>query len=106
MSYQVLVSAVAERDIVAVADYIEFALKNPAAANRLLEKVEIQISSLSELPCRTRLLDDPVLASWGVRCVTVDNYLAFYTVNESDRTVTILRFLYRKSNWAQILRLG
>ncbi len=106
MSYQVLVSAVAERDIVAAADYIEFALKNPAAANRLLEKVETRISSLSELPCRTRLLDDPVLASWSVRCVAVDNYLAFYAVNESDKTVTILRFLYQKSNWAQILRLG
>lgn len=106
MSYQVLVSAVAERDIIAAADYIEFALKNPAAANRLLKKVETRISSLSELPCRTRLLDDPVLASWGVRCVTVDNYLAFYVVSEPDRTVTVLRFLYQKSDWVQILRLG
>ena len=48
----------------------------------------------------------PVLASWGIRFVIINNYLAFYTIDEEKQTVIIVRFLYQKSNWTSILRQG
>jgi toxin ParE1/3/4 len=104
MSYQVHITSTAEYDIMRAADYIEFTLKNPTATDNLLNVVTEQIGSLADLPQKFRLVDDPVLASWGIRFVIVNNYLAFYTIDEEKQTVIIVRFLYQKSNWISILR--
>ena len=88
------------------ADHIEFSLKNPDAADNLLDAATEQIGSLADLPQKFRLVDDPVLASWGIRFVIINNYLAFYTIDEEKQTVIIVRFLYQKSNWTSILRQG
>lgn len=37
MSYSIHITATAERDILRAADYIEFTLKNPTAAEHLLD---------------------------------------------------------------------
>ena len=65
-----------------------------------------QIGSLAVLPQKFCLVDDPVLASWGIRFAIINNYLAFYTIYEEKQTVIIVRFLYQKSNWTSILRQG
>jgi len=106
MSYQVHITSTAEHDIMRAADYIEFTLKNPDAADNLLDAATEQIGSLADLPQKFRLVDDPVLASWGIRFVIINNYLAFYTIDEEKQTVIIVRFLYQKSNWTSILRQG
>ena len=67
MSYQVHITSTAEHDIMRAADYIEFTLKNPTAADNLLDVATEQIGSLADLPQKFRLVDDPVLASWGIR---------------------------------------
>ena len=56
------------------------------------------------MPEKLRLVDDPVLAVWGIRFIRVNNYLAFYTIDEDKKVVIIVRFLYQKSNWNTILR--
>ena len=106
MSYQVHITSTAEYDIMRAADYIEFTLKNPTAADNLLNVVTEQIGSLADLPQEFRLVDDPVLAGWSIRFVIINNYLIFYTVDEGKQTVIIVRFLYQKSNWTSILRQG
>ncbi len=106
MNYQVHITSSAERDIMRAADYIEFTLKNPDAADNLLDSVTKQIGSLSILPQKFALVDDPVLASWGIRFVIMNNYLAFYTIDEKRQTVIVVRFLYQKSNWTSILQQG
>ena len=106
MSYRIHITSTAERDIMSAADYIEFTLKNPKAADDLLVEAEAQINSLSELPEKFRFVDDPVLASWEIRFVIIKNYLAFYTIDKETQTIIIVRFLYQKSNWNAILRKG
>ncbi len=106
MSYQLHFTSTAEHDIMRAADYIEFSLKNPDAADNLLDAATEQIDSLADLPQKFRLVDDPVLASWGIRFVIINNYLAFYTIDEEKQTVIVVRFLYQKSNWTSILRQG
>ena len=106
MSYQVRITSTAEHDIMRAADYIEFTLKNPDAADKLLNVAAAQISSLADLPQKFRPVDDPVLAIWNIRFVIINQYLAFYTIDEEKQTVIVVRFLYQKSNWTSILRQG
>ena len=106
MSYIIHITATAERDILRAADYIEFNLKNPTAADHLLDAAAEQINSLSDMPEKYRLVDDPVLASWKIRFIIVNNYLAFYTIDKEKQTVIVVRFLYQKSNWNSFLRQG
>ena len=47
MSYQIHITSTAEHDIMQAADYIEFTLKNPDAAEHLLDAVAKQIGSLA-----------------------------------------------------------
>ena len=106
MSYQLHITSTAEHDIMRAVDYIEFTLKNPDAADNLLDVATMQINSLSDLPQKFRLVDDPVLASWRIRFVIINNYLAFYTIDKEKQMVIVVRFLYQKSNWTSILRQG
>ena len=96
MSYQLHITSTAEHDIMRAVDYIEFTLKNPQAADNLLDAVTKQIGTLSEFPQKFRIVDDPVLASWEIRFVIINNYLAFYTINEEKQTVIVVLFLYQK----------
>lgn len=106
MSYIIHITATAERDIMRAADYIEFNLKNPTAADHLLDVATEQINSMADMPQKFRLVDDPVLASWEIRYVIVNNYPAFYTIDEEKQMVIVVRFLFQKSNWNAILRQG
>lgn len=106
MSYRIHITAAAERDLNRAADHIEFVLKNPRAADDLLDEAEKQIHSLSEFPPKFQIADDPILSSWNIRFVIVSGYLAFYTISEEDKLVIIVRFLFQKSNWNAILRQG
>ena len=94
MSYQLHITSTAEHDIMRAVDYIEFVLKNPQAADNLLDTVTKQIGTLSDFPQKFHIVDDPVLASWEIRFIIINNYLAFYTINEEKQTVTEVRFLY------------
>jgi plasmid stabilization system protein ParE len=104
MSYKIHITKAAEQDLCSAADHIEFRLRNPQAADALLNKAEALISSLSDFPERYPVVDDPVLRGWAIRFVQVNHYLAFYTVSEPDKTVHIVRFLYGKRDWSTILR--
>ena len=77
-----------------------------ATAEHLLDVATEQINSLADLPEKFCLVDDPVLASWGIRFIIVNNYLAFYTIDKEKQMVIVVRFLYQKSNWNSILRQG
>lgn len=104
MNYHLHITSVAQRDISQAADYIEFVLKNPKAADDLLEETDQKINALLPFPQEHPIVEDKLLAAWGIRFTQIKNYLAFYVVEENQ--VTIIRFLYAKSNWISILKSG
>lgn len=104
MSYNLHITSVAQRDISQAADYIEFVLKNPKAADDLLEEMDQKINALLPFLAEHPVVEDRLLSSWGIRFIQIKNYLAFYVVKENQ--VTIIRFLYAKSNWISILKSG
>ena len=104
MNYQLYITGVAERDISQAVDYIEFVLKNPKAANVLLEETDQKINALLPFPQEHPIVEDKLLAAWGIRFTQIKNYLAFYVIEENQ--VTVIRFLYAKSDWISILKVG
>ena len=106
MNYEVRITRAAENDLNEAADYIEFVLLNPQAADDLLDTVEETLPTLAQYAQRYALVDDPVLRTWGIRFVQIKNYLAFYTISEEEQKVYIVRFLYGKRNWISILKNG
>ncbi len=93
MNYDIHITLSAERDLGRAADYIEFTLKNPQAADHLLDEVDRQINALSQFPTQHQLVPDMVLASWGIRFTQFGNYLAFYIVSNEESMVRVIRFL-------------
>lgn len=106
MNYSIYITATAERDIAGASNHIESVLKNPKAADDLLSEAVSKINALSSFPGKFPLVDDPVLASWGIRFTLAKNYLVFYVISEEERRVIVVRFLYAKSNWSFILKRG
>ena len=106
MSYRVLITRTAENDLNEAVNYIEHVLFNPQAADDLLNEAEARIMNLASFPEKYSLVDDPVLHAWGIRLVTVKNYLVFFRIDESSQTVFIVRFLYGRRNWISILKKG
>ena len=84
MSYHLHITSVAERDISQAADYIEFVLKNPKAADDLLEETDQKINALLPFPQEHPIVEDKLLAAWGIRFTQIKNYLAFRKPGDSD----------------------
>ena len=106
MSYDIHITKAADADLNSAVDYIDHILFNPQAAEELLLEAEEKIMDLATFPEKYSLVTDPVLNVWGIRLVTVKNYLVFYIVSEEEKRVYIVRFLHSKQNWNAILGKG
>ena len=104
MNFRVDITETAKSDIIEAAEYLDYVLKNPQAADNLIEAVEKEIGSLTVFPERYAVLDDSVQSSFNVRFVRVKDYFAFYVIMEDERPVVILRFLHMRRDWAEILK--
>ena len=101
--YKVKLSKAAKSDLKNAAFYIAYDLKNEAAANRLLDETDKQLSALCDMPECNPLVRDSFLASKGVRIKIIGKYLAFYVIREESKSITVLRFLHSRRNWISIL---
>ena len=97
MKYNIHITHAAERDMANAYDYIDLVLKNPTAADKLLDVADEKIGALAEFPHKFEVVSDKLLSLWGIR-------FTFYTVDDATQTVHIVRFLYCKSNWITILK--
>ncbi len=104
MKYEIYIAAAAETDLNGALDYIEHVLLNPQAAADLLDEAEEKITDLAQFPERFPFVSDSMLKAWGIRFVSVKNYLIFYTISEPEHRVQIIRFLFRKRDWTSILK--
>ena len=104
MNYKVESTDVYGEDIADTLSYISRQLKNNAAALRLSEDIRKKYDIVSDNPYLYSLVKDKYLSAFGIRMVLVRNYLIFYIVDEKNKTVNLLRFLYSGRKWADILR--
>ena len=70
---------------------------------RVYWSIKDQVLSLDEMPYRFPLVREEPFASMGVRLMPVENYHAFYVIDEQLGEVHILRILYNRREWKNIL---
>jgi toxin ParE1/3/4 len=102
-SYKVLMTEPATGDLLATAQYIAKELKEPATAKKLVSKIREAVMSLSDMPSRHALVTDERLALLGIRKLPVENYIVFYVISETNMVVTVVRILYGRRGWEQLL---
>lgn len=101
--YKVIITEKATNDIIEILSYISKELLDGAAAERLVEKMKKVIESLSFMPKRNALLKNKELAFKGIRRILVDNYIIFYVCSDKDLLVSIIRVLYNKRDWKDLI---
>ena len=104
MNYSLYITDIAEEDILTTVRYIANVLKNSIAANTLLDEIEKHEKILEDTPGIYPFVHDEYLAGKGVKYITIKNFLMFYTIDEKDKIVNILRFLYCRRDWKNILK--
>jgi len=103
MEYEVILETTAILDLYEILDYITDVLKAPESAERVVLSIEEKVMSLSFMPARHQIVNDEPYASMGVRLIPVENYIAFYVIDESKRKVHVFRILYNRREWQNFL---
>lgn len=101
--YKVIIEFLAERDLHGLLYYITDTLKEPVMARRVYTSIKEQILTLKSLPLRHSVVQEQPYATKGVRKLLVENYIAFYIIDEEKCEVHILRILYNRREWQNIL---
>ena len=101
--YSIDISTLAERDIWDALSYIQEVLFQPESAKRTYSSIKEQILFLSTMPNRYAVIAEEPYTSMGVRKVCAENYLIFYIVNEKTKTVSIIRVLYNRREWHNLI---
>ena len=104
MNYSLNITNIAEEDILTTVRYIANVLKNSIAANTLLDEIERYEKILEDTPGIYPFVHDEYLAGKGLKYVTIKNFLLFFTIDEKNKNVNIIRFLYGRRDWKNILK--
>ena len=94
MSYRVVYSAEARKDLRDIYEYIAYELLEPDTAAGQTGRIMKAVRSLEEMPMRHRLLEEEPWHSQGMRFMPVDHYLVFYLPDETNNVVYIIRIMY------------
>ena len=88
--YEVRLLRIAENDLADIVSYI--AAERPSAAMGQMAKFEKSLGLLKSNPYLGKLPNDTHLIELGYRCLIIEDYLAFYTIEE--RTVFVHRIIH------------
>ena len=103
MNYFVNITDLAEEDILSTTKYISNDLKNPIAANSLLDEIEKHEKLLEKNPYTHPLVRDDYLSEKGLRIMVIKNYIMLYVIDDENNSVNVIRFLYGRRDWKNIL---
>ena len=101
--YRVHVTQKAIDEMTEIGRYISEELLEPNLAVKLLDKLEKAIYGLESMPLKYPLVYDKYLSDQGIRKLPVENYIIFFTVSDENSKVNIVRVLYQKINWMNLL---
>lgn len=96
--YKIKIGELAEHDLENAGDYIALELLNPIAATNMVKGIREQINKLEIFPASHELEDDLILAELGVHKTYYKEYKIFYTIDENEKTVYVVRILHMLVN--------
>ena len=104
--YELVFSKIIEEDIDSCYNYIKDILEAPMAAEKLMKELYEKLNYIKEKPFSRPFVHDDFLSSLGIRSIKVKNYVVFFYIenNKSKKYVYLVRFMYSKRDWANILK--
>ena len=101
--YKVSIETVAESDLRGILKYISDTLKEPKTATRVYNSIKEKIVTMNFMSHRYPLVNDEVYASRGLRKMPAENYFVFFVIDESRNEVIVLRVLYSRREWQNLI---
>lgn len=101
--YKIIFEPIAVRDLNGIVKYISKILKEPEIAKRLYASIKKLVFSLENMLYRCKLVNDEPFCKMEIRKLPVENYTAFYFINEENKAVHIVRILHNRREWQNIL---
>lgn len=101
--YKIEFSKNAQNDLKDIIHYIKYKLQEPNIAKKISLKIKEKIMTLSHSPYLYAIVHDNHLEKLELRKLIVDNYIIFYRIKENDNLVQIVRIMYGRRNWIELL---
>lgn len=93
-SWKVVYTEQAESDLQGIFEYIAFSLLEAETAKKQVRRILVAVTKLDRMPLRHPLYEKDPRHDKGLRVLPVTNYLAFYLMVESQKTVAVIRIMY------------
>ena len=99
MVFRTEFSEQADADLDEILQYISEELCAPQAAERFYLAVFDKLDILRDNPYIYPLHHNEILNAKGLHFIVIGNYLLFYTINDIENVVNIVRILYGKRDF-------
>ena len=104
MNYRVVITDTAKQDLKEIAIWIANQNKDTDVAKKFVSELNEKCKKLETLPNGGALPKDRVLLSTGYRYISHKNYLIFYLVDETEKTVRIMAIFNEKKDYMRVMR--
>lgn len=104
--YRITIEKYAQKDIESIYNYICDNLVNKEAAIKLLNKINEKFDSIALFPKSAPLLNNDYVRNKNIRKLLIDNYIAFYEVDDINKEIKIIRIIYGMQNYVDVLQRG
>ncbi|MBP3831522.1 MAG: type II toxin-antitoxin system RelE/ParE family toxin [Clostridia bacterium] len=101
--YKIQFSKDARKDLKDIYIYIKYSFQEPVIAKKLIDKIKKEIYKLEDNPTIYAIIRDEIIKKREIRKVKVNNYIVFYRLEENNKIVEIVRIMYGRRNWTNIL---
>ena len=101
---RVIFTEPAEYGLLDIEYYIFVDLCNPQAAQRISDGILGAADKLGEYPEGHPLVGEELLGRMGIRITYFDSYNFFYYYDMQNDVIYIIRVLYNKVDWQNILK--
>ena len=91
-------------DLYSIFEYIAVNLSNIKAANDLFIDINSAIDDLCTFPNSAPIMDNEYIFKKGIRKKLVDNYLILYYPDDLKKVIVIVRIIYAKMNFNEIIK--
>ena len=102
-NYSVHFTKIAMHDLDDIYRYISEELFTDNVAIEMLKRIENSIMQWREFPKMGSRVRDEYLRMKGYRKIIVDSYITFYIVNDEKEKMIIMRILYGKRKYEDLL---
>lgn len=101
--YKIFLTRKAYGDLRDIYHYIKEELQNKSSALKIIDEIEERIRVLKDYPLSGSPVKDKILLKKGYRKLIINNYIALYTCDDHGKIVNIIRVIYGKRDYLNLI---